>query len=99
MRPAGAGVTAQKSFGPGQRADRLLNSGNETVVVLARLRVEGIAELDARRVSPRDAAESGEHFIEPVDVRRHDGDAGVDRQDGSALLESADVPSAGERPL
>src|SRR2546429_134768 len=71
--------------------DRLLDAGDEGVVVLTRLRRQRVAEGDAGGMPAGDPAKTREDFVEAVDIGRHDRYCGIDREDGGAFLEGADV--------
>src|SRR5439155_2487951 len=93
------GGVAEQALRPGQGPDRLLDAGDEAVVVLTRMRRQWVAEGDAGGMPAGDAAEAREDFIQAVDVGRHDRHASIDGQDGGALLEGADVAGPRQRPF
>src|SRR2546422_7874853 len=82
---------AKQSFRPSQRPDRLLDAGNEGVVVLTGLRRQRVAEGDAGGMPAGGPAKTREDFIEAVDIGRHDWYCGVDGENGGAFLEGADI--------
>src|SRR2546426_3746664 len=87
-------AVAKQSLRPGQGADRLLDAGDEGVVVLTRLRSQRVAEGDAGWMPAGDPAKTREDFIEAVDIARHDRHPSIDREDSGAFLEGANVAGA-----
>src|SRR5438093_4368905 len=69
---------AKQALWPGQGPDRLLDAGNEGVVVLTRLRSQRVAEGDAGVMPAGNPAKTREDFIEAVDISRHDRHPGID---------------------
>src|SRR5947207_8896584 len=85
------GAVAKQSLRPSEGPDRLLDAGDEGVVLLTRLRRQRVAEGDAGGMPAGDPAKTRKDFVEAVDIGRHDRYRGIDREDGGALLEGADV--------
>src|ERR1700693_2960008 len=92
-------LITDETFGPGERPDRLLDPGDEGVVILAGLRVKRIPQRNSRRVPAWDPTKAWKDLVEAVDVGGDDRDSGVDGKDRGALFGGPDVARPRERAL
>src|SRR2546423_4855311 len=79
------GAVAKQSLRPSEGPDRLLDAGDEGVVVLTRLRRQRVAEGDAGGMPAGGPAETRESLLKGRRIRRRGPDRGTDRQERGAL--------------